>query len=478
MSENRIEVIILKNLFHNQNFVKKVLPFLKVDYWKPTHEKLIFSHTLDYINEYEKLPTISEIAVAIEKDKIVEETYKECLEILTELETNEEVNYDWLINETEHFCKDRALVLAAYKSVAILEGKDKKLDSGSIPKIFEDALSVNFDTNIGHSYFDDAEKRYDTLHAEEYKLPFDIDFLNKVTKGGVSRKTLNLLVAGIYVGKTLGLCHLARSYLCQGKNVLYITLEVSEENIGNRIDTNLLDISIDDISDVPRDIFIKKALKAREQNSGSLIIKEYPAGSIHVNHLRALINELYLKKKFRPDVIMIDYLNLMASSRIKPTEKTHLTIQAIAEEIRALAQEFDVPIWSATQLSAEGLESSDPTITEVSGSRIGLLATVDLAWFIVCSEKLRELGQLLFIQHKNRYKDATDNKKFYVGIDRKKFRLFDIEQKGQMAAPSKDPLEDEGQMRREISKKHGSQPYVPGYKQKFGSSKKFSDFKV
>jgi archaellum biogenesis ATPase FlaH len=484
MSDTRIETIILRQLFHNEEYTRKVIPYLKEEYFKQTHEKLIFTHTVNYIAEYNKLPTISVIAVSIEKENVVEETYKEVLETLTELEDDsEKFELDWLIDETEKFCKDKALVCAAYRSVAILEGKDKKLDSGAIPHIFENALAVSFDPSIGHDYFNDAEFRYDTLHADEYKLPFDVSYCNKVTKGGVPSKTLNLLVGGIYVGKTLGLCHLAKSYMCAGKNVLYITLEVSEVNINLRIDCNLLDTSIDTIEDLPKEIFLKKIQKARESTPGKLETKEYPAGSIHVNNIRALLGELKLKKQFIPDVIIIDSMNLMASCRIKASDKTHITILAIAEEVRALAQEYNVPIWSATQLDAAGIESTDPTITQVAGSKVGLLATVDLAWFLICTDKLRELGQMKIIQHKNRYKDASENKRFFIGLDRKKFRWYDVEQRGQTREDDP-PEQDEQQMKRDVSKRHGSQPYEPGYKnlqtRKFGlrGKKTFSDFKV
>jgi len=481
MSDSRIETIILKNLFHNDDYLRKVFPYIREDYFRD-EEKIIFRHSAKFVSEYNKLPTVSSIAVSINNDpKVDGETYKEVLKSLEQLETNEVVDSKWLIDQTEEFCKDKAVANAARKAVSILEGNDKKLDKGAIPKIFEDALSVSFDPSIGHEYLADSEARYDKLHSKEYKLPFDIEICNQVTKGGITEGTLNVLGAGVYVGKTLTLCHLAKAYMCQGENPLYITLEISEENIGLRIDCNLLNVSIDDVESIPKDIFLKQVENARSKTPGKLFIKEYPAGSVHVNNFRALLHELRLKKNFVPDVILVDYLNLMASSRIKATENTHITILAIAEELRALAQEFHIPIWSATQLNAEGMESSDPGMTDISGSKVGLIATADLMWMLVSSEKMRELGQLLVIQHKNRYKDAADRKKFYIGLDRKKFRLYNVEQKGQT-----DPGDDieEEHTKQQISKKYGQEAYQPAYKsskvaKSFGPRKpSFKDFTV
>jgi replicative DNA helicase len=483
MSESRIESIILKNLFHNNDFTRKVLPYLKPEYFR-NNEKIIFKHSEKYISEYNALPNISAIAVSVNGDKKVsEDDYKEILKVLETLETNEVVDDTWLLNKTEEFCKEKALANAAFKAVGILEGTDKKLDKGAIPHIFEEALAISFDPSVGHDYLEDAEARYDEIHSNEYKIPFDIDICNKVTKGGVAAKTLNVVAGGVYVGKTLALCHIAKSYMCGGKNALYITLEIAEKaGVGMRIDCNLLNLSVDEVDNIPKDVFMKRAEKARNEIRGKLIIKEYPAHSVHVDHFRALLHELKLKKKFIPDVILVDYLNLMESSRIKTTDQTHITILAIAEELRALAQEFGIPIWSATQLNAEGMESSSPKMTDVSQSKVGLIATVDLMWMLVCSEKLRELGQMLVIQHKNRYKDAADHKKFYIGLDRKKFRWVNVEQKGQT-----DPGEEieEENIKQEVSKKYGQQPYESAYKntkqaRQFGprGNASFKDFTI
>jgi replicative DNA helicase len=483
--ETRIESLILNNLFHNEDFLRKVIPYLKEEYFRQNHEKLIFKHITIFLNKYNKLPTEAAIAVSVQSEVTMnEETYKEVVDALADVKNPHKVDLDWLVDQTESFCQEKALFNAAKKAVGIMEGNDKKLEKGAIPQLFEDALSISFNPSIGHDYFEDAEKRYDVLHSNEYKIPFDVEICNKVTKGGVTKGTLNVIAGAVYSGKTLGLCHIAKSYMCGGKNIFYITLEISEENINNRIDCNLLNISIDDMDAMPKDIFLKKVERVRAITPGKLVTKEYPATSVHVNHLRSIIHELKLKKHFVPDVIIVDSLNLMASCRIKASDKTHITIQAIAEELRALAQECGVPIWSATQLDAEGMRSSDPGMTNVAGSKVGLIATADLMWFLVASDKLRELGQLLIIQHKNRYKDAADKRKFYVGMDRKKFRWYQVEQKAQTSDDNDETGEDEETIKQEVSKKYGMEAYNSAYKQtglvkQFGPRKpSFKDFKV
>jgi replicative DNA helicase len=463
------------------------LPYLQEDYFRNTHEKVIFRHINEFVSKYKTLPTPEIIQIAAESDvTVIEDTFKEVAELLTNIKSEKEFHVDdtWLIEHTEKFCQDKALANAAYATVAILEGKDKKQDSGAIPGIFEDALSISFDPSIGHDYFEDAEDRYDKLHSKDYKIAFDIEECNLATKGGVKRKTLNLLSAGVHVGKTLGLCHLAKSYMVAGKNVLYITLEISEEDIGFRIDCNLLHLTTDDADLIPKNIFLQKVERVRKETPGKLIIKEYPAGSVHINHFRALLHELKLKINFDPDVIIVDYLGLCASSRIKMSENTHITIQAIAEELRSLAQELDKVMWSAAQLDAQGMKSSDPGMTNLSQSKVGLPATVDLLWIIVVNEKLLELGQALVIQQKNRYRDLSDRRKFYIGIDRKKMRWYDVAQKGQLEEDADaDPLKEEEEMKRQVSKKYGQEAYQSAYKT-FSSTRKgkngleFGDFKV
>jgi replicative DNA helicase len=411
---DRIESVILRNLIWNEDYVRKVLPYIKDEYFRKTHEKALFNSITEHVTKYNARPTVESLEIALQSDStLYEDNFKEAVEALKTLENDIPANLSWLVDQTEEFCRDKALANAAFKAVSILEGQEKKLDKGAIPEIFEQALAVSFDPSVGHDYLLDAEERYDLLHSVESKLPFDIDICNTVTKGGVPSNvgTLNILGAGVYVGKTLGLCHLAASYMKQGKNALYITLEISEENIGFRIDCNALNISTDESDNIPKDVFMRRVDKLKAQKGiGKLIVKGYPAGSIHVNNIRALLHELHLKHKYTPDVILVDYLNLMASSRFKPSDKTHITIQAIAEELRALGQEYKIPIWTATQLDAEGMNSSDPSMTNISGSKVGLAATCDLLWMLVSSEKMREIGQILVIQQKNRYKDASDQK--------------------------------------------------------------------
>lgn len=471
MAQPRIETIILRSLIYDDDFSRRVIPYIKEDYFRETHEKVIFRGISEFINKHKALPDTESIGLYAENENLVEETYQEVLESLAEIEEKKDSkpHSDWLIEQTEKWCQEKALANAAFAAVAILEGKDKKRDKGAIPDLFETALAISFDPSIGHNYIDNAEDRFDRLHAPAHKLPFDIDICNKATKGGIEAKTLNILAGGVYAGKTLGLCHLAGAYMQAGKNVLYITLEISEENIGFRIDCNLLNISTDDADNIPKQMFMKKVDKVKEKLTGKLVIKEYPAGSVHVNNFRALLHELHLKQGFKPDVILIDYLGLVASSRVKTSDKTHIVLLAVAEELRALGQEQGVPIWTAAQLDAEGMTSSDPGMTNLAGSKVGLPATCDLMWTIVVTEKLKELGQALIIQQKNRYRDASDMRKFYIGIDRKKMRWFNVEQKAQGSSDSEessaeDPLTEDADIKRRVSEKYGQQAYQSAYR--------------
>jgi replicative DNA helicase len=485
-----IETIILRNLIYNETFSRSVLPYIKEDYFRQSHDKEIFRGIVEYVNQYKKPPTKEALEDAADSANLVEETYKEVIETLDEIEASKDkpVDNDWLTERAENWCKEKALANAAFAAVAILDGKDKKRDKGAIPELFENALAISFDPSIGHDYLDNAEQRYDTLHAKTHKIPFDLDCCNKATKGGVEKKTLNVLAGGVYVGKTLGLCHLAANYLKQGEDVLYITLEISEENIGFRIDCNLLNYSVDDAEAMPKDVFLKKVDRVKSTLKGKLKIKEYPAGSVHANNFRALLHELQIKQHFKPTVIIVDYIGLVASARFKPSDKTHITLLAVAEELRALAQEYNVPIWTAAQLDAEGMTSSDPGMTNLAGSKVGLPATVDLMWTIVVTEKLKELGQALIIQQKNRYRDVSEFKKFYIGIDRKKMRWYEVDQKAQKAAESQeeqedDPLKEDEDVKRKVSQKYGQQAYESAYKntytKKFGPRKsKFNDFQM
>lgn len=491
MAQPRLETIILRSLVYNDDYSRRVIPYIKEEYFRETHEKVIFRGITSFVNKHKALPDKESLALYAESENLVEETFQEVLESLEEMESGKDkkLQADWLIEKTEKWCQEKALANAAFSAVAILEGKDKKRDKGAIPELFENALAISFDPSIGHDYIEDAEGRFDRLHAPTHKVPFDIDICNKATKGGVESKTLNILAGGVYAGKTLGLCHLAGAYLKAGKNVLYITLEISEENIGFRIDCNLLNISTDDADNIPKPMFMKKVEKVKDELSGKLVIKEYPAGSVHVNNFRALLHELHLKQSFKPDIILIDYLGLVASSRVKNSDKTHIVLLAVAEEMRALAQEYGVPIWTAAQLDAEGMTSSDPGMTNLAGSKVGLPATCDLMWTIVVTEKLKELGQALIIQQKNRYRDASDMRKFYIGLDRKKMRWFNVEQKAQGSSDADessaaDPLMEDEEIKRRVSAKYGQQAYQSAYKTaqaaKFGprTKLKFDDFQV
>jgi replicative DNA helicase len=492
--EQSKEILILRNLIFNEDYSKRVLPHLKPEYFRENSEKVVFETIQDYITKYATIPTLEAVSINLAEQNLYDSLYEDSRETLKKIESgkdNKINSEDWLIDETEKFCKEKALFNAATETVSIFN--DPKKNVNVIPQLFQQALGISFDPSVGHDYLEDAESRYDELHKPSKKLAFDIDICNQVTKGGVEKGTLNVIAAGVYVGKTLALCHLTTSYLKANKNVLYITLEISQANIaGYRIDCNLLNITTDEAETIPKDVFLKKVARAKQDIKGKLIVKEYPNGSINVNNIRALLHELKLKKGFVPDVILVDYLNLLNSVSVKNKENSHIHIQAVAEELRSLAQEQHLPIWSATQLNAEGMNSSDPGMTDISGSKVGLSATLDLLWMAVSNDKLRELGQLLIIQHKNRYKDISDMKKFYVGLDRKKMRWYNCEQKvnARLMATTNDdeeiepPSEEDEKL--EISKQHGSEAYKPAYKNgftaKFGprsvGKPNFNDFKI
>lgn len=492
--EQNTESLILRNLIYNDEYSRKVLPHLKTDYFKSNsapHEKLLFDYIHSFIMEYNTLPSIEALSLKAENANLVEGTYDSLKSLLGRIEEGKDTksNQQWLIDQTEVFCKEKAFTNAAYKAVSILEGTDKKLEKGAIPKIFEDALAVSFDTTVGHDYFENAEERYDALHSPKRKIPFDVEKCNEATKGGVEPKTLNIIAGGVYAGKTLAMCHMAVGAIKSGKNVLYISLEIDEHKINHRIDCNLLNMSVDDADNFPKKMFMAKVEKARKEVPGKLITKDYPASSVSVINFKALLHELKLKKEFVPDIIFVDYLNLMISSTMASTDKTHISIDAICKELRGLAQEMNVPIWSATQMDAEGMNSSSPGMTNISGSKVQLAAHADLLWSIVCTDALRELGQIMIIQQKNRYRDAGEMKKFYIGIDRKKFRWHDCEQRANpVSKDEEDPLDQppSDNYKQEASKKYGTEAYKPAYNspqsKKFGPRNKekvnFSDFKV
>jgi replicative DNA helicase len=444
----KVETTILRNLLFNNDYCRKVLPFIKNEYFENLHEKVVFEEICKFIVAYEQLATKEVLLIETEKrTDITEDTYKTICEYVSKLDNND-VDYKWLVDTTEKWCRDRAIYLALMESIKIADGQDEKKNRDAIPSILSDALAVSFDNNIGHDYFKDTEKRYEFYHQREDKIPFDLDFFNKITKGGLPNKTLNVALAGTGVGKSLFMCHVAASVLLQGKNVLYITLEMAEERIAERIDSNLLNVNIKDIENLPKMMFDSKINSIVKKTQGTLIIKEYPTASAHSGHFRALLNELSLKKSFKPDIIFIDYLNICASSRYKGSSNinSYTFVKSIAEELRGLAVETNVPIVSATQTTRSGYGNSDVELTDTSES-FGLPATADLMFALISTEELEQLGQIMVKQLKNRYNDPTMNKRFVIGIDRSKMRLFDVEQSAQ------DDLLDSGQDDEEVREK-------------------------
>lgn len=434
------EQLILNEFVTNDSYMRKVGPFLKKQYFEGVY-RLIFSEIATYANKYNKLPTEDALRLQItESDNINESNYNETLEILPSLFTKKDHDQQWLYDVTEKWCQDRAVYLAIMESIQIIDGKHQTLTKNSLPDVLQKALSVSFDTNVGHDYVENADERYDYYHRTEDRIPFDLDYFNKVTKGGLPNKTLNIALAGTGVGKSLFMCHVAGSALSQGRNVLYITMEMSEERIAERIDANLLNCAIDQIPNLSKAMFKDRVRDIGEKSEGQLIIKEYPTGQAHTNHFRALLEELRLKKKFAPDIIFVDYLNICASSRMKGmggSINSYTYIKAIAEELRGLAVEFDVPIVSATQTTRSGFANSDPGLEDTSES-FGLPATADLMFALVSNEELENLGQIMVKQLKNRYNDPNANKRFVVGIDRSKMRLFDVDESQQTLTPDED----------------------------------------
>ena len=428
----KVEFLILRNLLHHEEYTRKVLPFLKSEYFEDPSQKIIFEEISKFISQYNKLATKEILCIEIEKRKDITDTsFKEVVDIVQKLD-NSLSEFEWLVDTTEKWCRDRAIYLALMESIYIADGNDEKRNRDSIPSILSDALGVSFDNHVGHDYLNDYEKRYELYHRKEEKIEFDLEYFNKITKGGLPNKTLNIALAGTGVGKSLFMCHVASSVLLQGRNVLYITMEMAEERIAERIDANLLNVPIQEITDLPKIMFENKVTGIAKKTQGSLIIKEYPTASAHSGHFRALLNELALKKSFRPDIIFIDYLNICASSRYRGnlSVNSYSYIKAIAEELRGLAVEANVPIVSATQTTRSGYGSSDVELTDTSES-FGLPATADLMFALISSEELENLGQIMVKQLKNRYNDPTVNKRFVVGIDRAKMRLYDCEQSAQ-----------------------------------------------
>ena len=430
--EPNLQTTILRNLINNESFTRKVIPFLKKDYFEGS-QRIVFDQIISFVGKYNKLPTGEALSIEMEAQDISDGQYSEAVSIIKEVAVHQDINLEWLVENTERWCQDRAIHLAIMKSINILDGKDPEHTKNALPELLSDALSVGFDNNVGHDYIGDFENRYEFYHRQEERIPFDLDYFNTITKGGLPNKTLNIALAGTGVGKSLFMCHVAGSVLSQGKNALYITMEMAEERIAERVDANLMNTPIDQLPNLSKDMFGKKVAQIANKSHGQLVIKEYPTGAAHVGHFRALMKELQLKKNFKPDIVFIDYLNICASSRMKGMGgaiNSYSYIKAIAEEIRGLAVEFNVPIVSATQTTRSGYSNSDVGLEDTSES-FGLPATADLMFALISNEELEGLGQILVKQLKNRYNDPSANKRFVIGVDRSKMKLYDVEQSAQ-----------------------------------------------
>jgi replicative DNA helicase len=456
---DKVEILILRNLLYNEEYLRKVIPFIKPDYYEDSNQRIVFEEIEKFIQEYNQPATKEVLCIEVEKRQDINDTtFSEITKLISYLEDSP-TDFDWLCDTTEKWCRDRAIYLALMESISLAEGKDKDKDRDAIPSILSNALAVSFDAHVGHDYLLDYETRYESYHRKEDKIPFDLEYFNKITKGGLPNKTLNIALAGTGVGKSLFMCHVASSALLGGKNVLYITLEMAEEKIAERIDANLLNVPIQEITELPKQMFEEKVTKLSQKTQGSLIIKEYPTASAHSGHFRALLNELALKKSFRPDIIFIDYLNICASERYRAGSNvnSYTVVKAIAEELRGLACEANVPIVSATQTTRSGYGSSDVDITDTSES-FGLPATADLMFALISTDDLEGLGQIMVKQLKNRYNDPTISKRFVVGIDRAKMRLYDCEQSAQ------DDILDSGKEEEYNNDEHKPKKSFEGFK--------------
>ena len=427
--QTNIEQIILRNILTNERYMRKVLPFIKPDYFQGVY-KTLFKEAGKYVAKYNKLPSNESLAIELQETNMSAEQFQMAMDIVPQLFTNEKIDEQWLLDSTEKWCQDRAIYNSIMESISIIDGKHETLTKNALPDLLQKALGVAFDTNVGHDYINQAGERYDFYKKEEDRIPFDLEYFNRITKGGVPNKTLNIALAGTGVGKSLFMCHVASSALVEGRNVLYITMEMAEERIAERIDANLLNVPIDQLENMPKDMFTEKVKSLARKTTGNLIVKEYPTGSAHAGHFRALLNELKLKKQFEPDIIFVDYLNICASSRMKGMGgaiNSYTYIKAIAEELRGLAVEFYLPIFSATQTTRSGYSNTDVGLEDTSES-FGLPATADLMFALISTEELDKDGQMMVKQLKNRYNDPTLHKRFVIGIDRAKMRLHDVEE--------------------------------------------------
>ena len=433
---NRLETTILKNLIYNEEFTRKVLPFIQSDYFSESSEKIIFNEVHEFVNKYKSLPSKEALIINLTESKsFTEQQVRDSIDLINTMEKdkNEHTEIKWLTEQTEKFCQDKAIYNAIMESVQILDNKTQDKSKGEIPKLLSNALGVSFDSNVGHDYINDSESRFDFYHRQESRIPFDLDLFNKITKGGIQNKTLSICLAGTGVGKSMFMCHMAASCLSQGQNVLYITLEMAEERIAERIDANLLNVSMNDLHRMTKEEYNRKFESLKVKTQGKLIIKEYPTASANSLHFRALLNELHLKKNFQPQIIFIDYLNICSSARLKPgaNVNSYSYIKAIAEELRGLAVEFNLPIMSATQTTRGGFNNSDVELTDTSES-FGLPATADFMFALISTEELQQLSQLMVKQLKNRFGDPNHFKRFIIGVDREKMKLFDAEASAQV----------------------------------------------
>ena len=455
---DRIEKTILQNLVFDEDFMRQVTPFLKDEYFNGT-DQVLYKTIKTFIDKYNACPTKEALTISLQNSNLNEEAFKDVNQLLSELEKSDS-NKEWLNAETEKFCKDKAVYNAILKSIEIIDGRDKKHNTEALPSILQEALAVSFDNHVGHDYINDANSRYDFYHKVETRVPFDLDYFNKITNGGLPNKTLNVVLAGTGVGKSLFMCHFAASTLAQNKNVLYITMEMAEERIAERIDANLMNLEMDQLKDLPKNLYENRMEKIKAKTQGRLIIKEYPTAGAHVGHFKALLNELSLKQSFHPDVIIIDYLNICTSSRMKQGAgvNSYTYIKSIAEELRGLAVESNVPILSATQTTRGGYANSDVDLTDTSES-FGLPATVDFMFAIMTDDELEKLNQFMVKQLKNRYNDPTTNRKFVIGVDRAKMKLYDVEdhaqtnisQSGQVTISDKDKSFGSDKLKKDFS---------------------------
>jgi len=434
-----IEKLILSNLLSNEEYGRKAIPFLKSDYFQERTIRALYDSIDTFVKQYNKFPSKEALVIELDNDKSIASIFSDVESLVNDLEDTPTTNLEWLLNQTEKFCQDRAIYNAIMKSIQIIDTDKDNHSKGAIPQILSDALAVSFDSNVGHDFLEDFDSRYDFYHKKEKRVPFDLDYLNKITKGGLPTKTLNVVLAGTGVGKSLFMCHCAAANLFKGHNVLYITMEMAEERIAERIDANMLNVTVDELALLPRDSYQKKIDRVREKTNGKLIIKEYPTASAGAGHMRHLLNELKLKRNFKPDIIYIDYLNICISSRLKygANVNSYTYIKAIAEELRGLAVEFDVPIVTATQTTRSGFTSSDLGLEDTSES-FGLPATADFMIALISSEELQDLNQFMVKQLKNRYSDPGTHRRFVIGVDRSKMKLYDVEQ-----AAQEDVLDDD-----------------------------------